>query len=385
MAQHDPIKLVTGLSAKLAARTRHVCVFVGAGASRACGLPDVAALQKSVLTDLGDTQGAAFELQLKDRNLEQALSRLRRIAGLLSGEQTVDGLTAAAATELDAAVCASIVKQLSVEQADLEPAYRFAAWAARANYRQPIEIFNVNYDLIEETAFERLRVPYFDGFVGALEARFHTDLVETRAGIDAEALPSFFVRLWKLHGSVNWQWKGEEIVRLGQPVSGGHPAAIYPSETKYEESRRMPFVVLHDRFSHALNEPETMMLISGYSFCDDHLNELIFDAARRRERSEFVAFCYSTVPEHLAKRALSTPNLQVVGATEAIIGGIHADWKEPDEPPPNVWENGKFALGDFKHLAAYLARTGASDSIEEQLQSALKALITSKTVPDAKS
>ncbi|HJQ37696.1 MAG TPA: SIR2 family protein [Thermoanaerobaculia bacterium] len=384
MTQHAPLKFVTGLSAKLAARTRHVCVFLGAGASRACGLPDVATLQKSVLTDLDATQRAAFEVQLTDRNLEQALSRLRRIAGLLSGEQTVDGLTSAAATMLDAAVCASIVRQLNVEQADLEPAYRFAAWAARADYRQPIEIFNVNYDLIIETAFERLRVPYFDGFVGALEARFHTDLVETRAGGDAAGLPSFFVRLWKLHGSVNWEWKKGEIARLGQPVSSGQPAAIYPSETKYEESRRMPFVVLHDRFRRALNEPETIILMSGYSFCDDHLNELIFEAARRRERSEFVAFCYSALPENLVKRALVTPNLQVVGATEAILGGIRAEWKAPDEPPPNMWENDKFLLGDFKHLAAFLARTGASDSIEEQLQSALQSLLTPKTVPNAK-
>jgi len=341
-------------------------------------------LQKSVLTDLDSAKRTALELQLKGRNLEQALSRLRRIAGLLSGDQTVDELTSTAAAELDAAVCASIVKQLNVEQADLEPAYRFAAWVARADYRMPIEIFNVNYDLVNETAFERLRVPYFDGFIGALEARFHTDLVEARAGVDAEALPPYFVRLWKLHGSVNWQWEEGKIVRLGQPVKSGEPAAIYPSETKYEESRRVPFVVLHDRFRRALNEPETLIMISGYSFCDDHLNELIFDAARRRERSEFVALCFSTIPEDLAKRALMTPNLQVVAATEAILGGIRADWKEPDEPPPNVWENGKFALGDFKHLAAYLARTGTADSIEEQLQSALKALITTKkAVPDA--
>ena len=385
MGDHDPVKFVTGLSAKLAARTRHVCVFVGAGASKACGLPDVATLQESVLRDLDETKSAAFKVQLKNRNLEQALSRLRRIAGLLTDKQTIDGLTAETAREVDAAVCASIVKQLNVDHADLEPAYRFAAWAARADYRQPVEIFNVNYDLINETAFERLRVPYFDGFVGALEARFHTDLVEARPGTDEQTVPHFFVRMWKLHGSVNWQWKDSEIVRLGQPVASGQPAAIYPSETKYEESRRMPFVVLHDRFRRALNEPETIMLISGYSFGDQHLNELVFDAARRRERSEFVAFCYADIPADLAKRALSTPNLQVVGATEAIIGGISGKWKPPEELPPNLWENDKFVLGDFKHLAAYLARTGAADSIEEQLQNALKALITSKTVPDAKS
>src|SRR6185436_18800225 len=101
MGDHDPVKFVTGLSAKLAARTRHVCVFVGAGTSKACGLPDVATLQKSVLTDLDETKRAAFKVQLKDRNLEQALSRLRSIAGLLTDEQTIDCLTAAAAKELD--------------------------------------------------------------------------------------------------------------------------------------------------------------------------------------------------------------------------------------------------------------------------------------------
>lgn len=385
MPPHDPVKFVTGLSAKLAARTRHVCAFLGAGTSRACGLPDVAMLQTSVLADLDAASRSAFESQLKDRNLEQALSRLRRIAGLISGDQTVDDLTATKAAELDAAVCASIVRQLSIDRAEIEAAYRFAAWAARGDYRLPIEIFNVNYDLVNETAFERLRVPYFDGFVGALNARFHTDLVEARPGIDGEALPSFFVRLWKLHGSVNWQWEGNEIVRLGQAVVSGRPAAIYPSEMKYEESRRMPFVVLHDRFRRALNESETLMLISGYSFGDDHLNELIFDAARRRERSEFVAFCFSTIPEPLAQRALTTPNLQVVGASEAVLGGIRAEWKAPEEAPPDVWEDGKFVLGDFKHLASYLARTGATDSIEEQLQAALKALIAAKPSPNAKS
>lgn len=385
MPTHDPVKFVTGLSAKLAARTRHVCALLGAGTSRACGLPDVAMLQNSVLADLDTTNRMAFETQLKNRNLEQALSRLRRIAGLISGDQMVDDLTATKAAELDAAVCASIVRQLSINGAEMEAAYRFAAWAARGDYRLPIEIFNVNYDLVNETAFERLRVPYFDGFVGALSARFHTDLVEARPGIDGEALPSFFVRLWKLHGSVNWQWEGSEIVRLGQAVASGKPAAIYPSEMKYEESRRMPFVVLHDRFRRALNEPETLTLISGYSFGDDHLNELIFDAARRRERSEFIAFCLSTIPEQLAQRALSTPNLQVVGESEGVLGGIRAEWKAPEEPPPDVWEDGKFVLGDFKHLSSYLARTGATDSIEEQLQAALKALMGARPTPNAKS
>src|SRR6266571_2163128 len=104
MIDHQVMPFANGLSAKLATRSRHVCVFLGAGASCACGLPDVSGLQARVLDGLASDQRTAFEGQLSGRNLEQALSRLRRIATLLD-EATgqVDGLTAQEATDLDRA------------------------------------------------------------------------------------------------------------------------------------------------------------------------------------------------------------------------------------------------------------------------------------------
>jgi hypothetical protein len=172
-------------------------------------------------------------------------------------------------------------------------------------------------------------------------------------------------------------------VRLGQPVSGVGAAAIYPSDAKYEESRRVPFVVLHDRLRRALQQSETLVIIAGYSFSDSHLNELIFDAATRRERSEFIAFCYSDIPEVLGDRAMRTPNLQVVAGSEAILGGVRAEWKPPEDPPPNLWKDGKVALGDFRNLAAHLARsTTRNDESEGQLR-ALVALAANPVVPKA--
>ena len=53
----------------------------------------------------------------------------------------------------------------------------------------------------------------------------------------------------------------------------------------------------------------------------------------------------------------STPNLQVVTGREAILGGVRAEWKPPEDPPPNLWEGGQVALRDFRNLAAYLARS----------------------------
>lgn len=304
---HNPSKFAMSVSAKLAARSRHVCTFFGAGTSKACGLPDVAQLQAKVLADLSAAERPLFEKQLAGRNLEQALSRLRRISALLTGTDALEGLTAATAASLDKSVCQAIVNELDLASADTKPVRDFAAWAARTNYHTPLEVFTVNYDLLIETAFEEFYVPYFDGFIGTLRSRFRTDLVEPLPGSDC--MPAFFTRLWKLHGSLNWEWDaGHKIYRCGHAVKDS--AAIYPSDTKYDESRRMPFVVLQDRFRRSLHRPETLALVSGYAFGDDHLNEIIFDAATRRERSEIIVFCFDTIPDALADRAAVTPNIQ---------------------------------------------------------------------------
>jgi len=47
-----------------------------------------------------------------------------------------------------------------------------------------------------------------------------------------------------------------------------------------------------------------------------------------------VAFCYSEIPSELEARALVTPNLQVIGQTEAILGGVRGKWKPTEEMPP---------------------------------------------------
>lgn len=368
MHKHNTLEFATALSAKLATRSRHVCMFLGAGTARACGLPDIAGLQARVQADLNTKDRKAFEHQLEGRNIEQVLSRLRRIAGLITGSETVDGLTASQAEALDASVCHAIVRALALDSADLTPVHHLAAWAARADYRHPVEMFTINYDLLIETALESLGVPYFDGFVGNLQARFRTELVEAPLGADSGYVPAQFVRFWKLHGSVNWmRSEDNQIVRIGQPVPKELPAAIYPSDAKYEECRRVPFVVLQDRLRRSLHQPETLVLIVGFSFGDAHLNEVIFDAATRHERSEFVVFCYEAIPEILRKRACSIPNIQVVGKSEAILGGIQAAWKPPDDEITNLWVGGEMVLPDFSHLAYYLARSSTGGGMVPEI------------------
>ena len=360
MLNHNPMQFVNELSSKLASRSRHVCVFLGAGASTACGLSGVSQLEDGVRRRLKADDMEQLSGQLQERNLEQALSRIRRIAALLEGNSVLDGLTREEAASLDRNICQAIVDELSAGSADLEPAIRFASWAARADYHWPLEVFTVNYDLLMETAFESMRLPYFDGFVGNLRGKFQTDLVEGTPKDPEHWLLRSFVRLWKLHGSVNWAWDTDaeaEIVRLGAPVSSKSAAAIYPSDAKYDESRRVPFMVLQDRFRRALAQPETLTLVAGYSFGDEHLNEVLFDAAARRPRSEIIVFCYSDIPQVLQDRAKLTPNLQAVTTDKAILGGRLAPWQPPEDDLDSVdfWAEGKFTLGDFSKLAGHLA------------------------------
>jgi hypothetical protein len=125
-----------------------------------------------------------------------------------------------------------------------------------------------------------------------------------------------------------------------------------------------------------MQHPETLMMISGYSFGDEHLNEMIFDAAQRRPRSEFTVFCHSEIPSVVAEKASSTPNLQVLAAREAVIGGVRADWSPPADTPDDLWADDVFGLGDFRKLATFLARSSPPQGeLQERLAELLAAAV----------
>lgn len=357
----DPELVATELASKLSARTRHVCVLLGAGASRSAGLPDLGGLQDAVRSSsrLNESQREQVTELFKTRNLEEVLSYLRRLAAILGDGQSLGDFDGDSAKELQAAITSAIIPALDHKDADLEPFRSFANWVSGAYYRLPVEVFTINYDLLLETGFEELAVPYFDGFVGTIGGQFRPELVDTIDQTEhGHVLPAIFVRLWKLHGSVNWEevtnGTHRRIVRRGVPAMSGAAAAIYPSDEKYDKSRRVPFVVLMDRFRRALAVPETVTLVAGYSFGDQHLNEMLFDAARAHSRSETVVFCFNDISSVVGDVAAFTRNISVFGKTEAIIGGQQVRWSRT-ENLPGVWEGDSFQLADFKHLARFLA------------------------------
>jgi hypothetical protein len=113
----------------------------------------------------------------------------------------------------------------------------------------------------------------------------------------------------------------------------------------------------------------------GYSWRDEHLNELLLEAARRRPRSEIITFTRSTIPAAVAEDAASLPNLQSVTRKEAFLGGVRAPWEAPSDPLPDIWDEEGFALADFQNLAAFLAKSSAPQpDLDARLKAFLEAL-----------
>ena len=54
----------------------------------------------------------------------------------------------------------------------------FANWILNASRSHAIEIFTTNYDYLLEIGFEKVNLPYFDGFIGSYEPFFDSNAVE---------------------------------------------------------------------------------------------------------------------------------------------------------------------------------------------------------------
>ena len=163
------------------------------------------------------------------------------------------------------------------------------SFAGRSPTRDRLNIFTTNYDRLIEHGCEVAGLRVLDRFVGQLEPRFRSsrvdvDLHYNPPGIRGE--PRFLdgvVRLSKLHGSVDWQWRDQTIVRsplpFGSASATGSPSdlMIYPNSAKDFETSFFPYAELFRDFSAAVCRSNSVLVSFGYSFGDDHINRVIAD------------------------------------------------------------------------------------------------------------
>lgn len=279
---------------------------------------------KSNFKDHWDKLCSECKYEEKEPTVEDILTELRTLAGR-RGSATVLGIKKEELSELDKTICSLIAAEVSKPLPDYPNAYnRFASWIGGINRDYPVEIFTPNYDVLFEQAFEQHPIPHFDGFVGSHKPWF--DL----ASIEHDIIPPRWTRLWKLHGSINWE-KSEEfingqkvsrVVRVTREAADGK-VMIYPSHLKYDQSRRMPYLAMLDRlktFFHGKDAPR--LVVCGYSFLDDHLNEVLLDGLRGNRNAQCFALMYSSLEQHsrVVEYAKKQSNLTVLAWDGAVVG-----------------------------------------------------------------
>jgi len=389
---HNPIRHLQYLRQSLSQDSKPISCFLSAGCPLSVEtkgenqplIPDVKNLSLYVNKEMAGNKN--YETLLEElkksgknkENIEDVLSFIRGLIEVAKGG-TVRGLEEGELVNLDELVCEKVKTRVNVLLPETEtPYHRLAKWVRSINRKTPIEIFTTNYDLLMEQALDGLEIPYFDGFVGSRRPFFDLKAVEDNL------IPLHWSRLWKIHGSINWyseSYQNRTKVYRSSEIKDEASRLIYPSHLKYDESRKMPYIALIDQLNRFIREKSSFLILSGYSFRDNHLNGTIVNALKANPTAMVLGLMYGKYDDNgkprypkAYKLAENQHNLNIWTFDKAIIGTNIGEWKLSDngedvdadievfietiDSEDETLSNNKLIkLGDFSTFTDFLKRT----------------------------
>ena len=184
-------------------------------------------------------------------------------------------------------------------------------------------VFTTNYDLFNETAMDRLGIPYSNGFSGVVERRFNPSTFNFALAEQLDILSAKwsavdnFIYLCKLHGSVNWieQEHGLFPIRELQniPSDDVNRVLIFPTPLKQNASLASPYSDLFREFHLRNCRKQTVLFVLGYGFGDEHINNIIFQALTI-PTFRLIIFAAPESKGNIAElRALDDPRIWIIG------------------------------------------------------------------------
>lgn len=199
-----------------------------------------------------------------------------------------------------------------------------------------VNIFTPNYDLYIEKALDDIGLPYTDGFRSGLESEFNIAeygrrIVDTKKRYrDKWSAISPFFRVYKLHGSLNWHRDSDGRVKKVYGFGNeSEDLLITPTSSKYADTQGSPFSDLFRELSVEMLKPNTVLLINGYGFGDEHINNFLVQALGRPDFT-MIAFIEPTAQQ-----------LKFVEDVKSRIGAIfisnpkNIDFKNDEPEGPN--------------------------------------------------
>ena len=154
-------------------------------------------------------------------------------------------------------------------------------------------IFTLNYDLLFEMTAEKLGIFVNNGFTGFHERAFYPSAYQVDYHIknpDGAKRMNKSINLYKLHGSLSWYGDtNKPPYGIGErqviPINGKidydqikEGTIIYPVQSKKKHSLDLPYSEMLRQFVEALNKHNSVLIIAGYSFLDEHINDIIANA-----------------------------------------------------------------------------------------------------------
>jgi hypothetical protein len=107
----------------------------------------------------------------------------------------------------------------------------------------------------------------------------------------------------------------------------------------------MPYIALIDRLNKFLRQSSAVLIVSGYSFSDDHLNATILNALKANPTAMVIGLLFGALTykeeknegdvmtvkiitryEQALRLAEGRSNLSIWTYDEAVIGGLRAKW-----------------------------------------------------------
>jgi len=190
-----------------------------------------------------------------------------------------------------------------------------------------VNVFTTNNDLLSETALGYLNINYNNGFSSGLSrtfnpARFsYTFSRKIDSSMEKYEPLENMVYLYKLHGSISWiESDDNSFFNIKEvDVEPNHPSQnnnvlIYPTPLKQNMSLGSPYADLIREFQNKLLLPHGVLIVIGYSFSDEHINNAIYAALASNSSLSVVIF--GDYPEENLAKLTDRRIYQISGALD---------------------------------------------------------------------
>ena len=151
--------------------------------------------------------------------------------------------------------------------------------------------FTLNYDLLLEKSAEQLGLYVNNGFWGFYDRFFMPSTYQIDIHLQNSEGGKRIrngIRLFKLHGSLSWNSDNskppygiaEKQIQLGTDYKIKYEdiatdLIIYPIQSKKKHSLDLPYSEIFRQLVEKINNRNSVLMIIGYSFLDEHVNDII--------------------------------------------------------------------------------------------------------------